>query len=40
MKRNFFSIKTLATIAMATGLLASCSSDDTPIDKRPGTRRK
>ena len=38
MKRNFFSIKTFATIAMATGLLASCSSDDSPIDpgQEPG----
>ncbi|MBE7639443.1 hypothetical protein GUB10_03760 [Salegentibacter sp. BLCTC] len=38
MKRNFFSIKTLATIAIATGLLASCSSDDSPIDpgQEPG----
>lgn len=38
MKRNFFSIKTLATIAMATGLLASCSSDDPPVDpgQEPG----
>ncbi|MBZ9629910.1 hypothetical protein LB465_03885 [Salegentibacter sp. LM13S] len=38
MKRNFFSIKTLATITIATGLLASCSSDDAPIDngQEPG----
>ena len=38
MKRNFFSIKTFATLAMATGLLASCSSDDSPIDpgQEPG----
>ncbi|MDT0648583.1 hypothetical protein [Autumnicola edwardsiae] len=32
MKRKIFSINTLATVAIATGLLASCSNDDSSID--------
>ncbi len=38
MNRIYFNIKTLASLAIATGLLASCSNDDGPVDpgQEPG----
>ncbi|TVZ17338.1 hypothetical protein [Maribacter sp. MAR_2009_72] len=37
MKLNFLNFKTLASIILATGLMTSCSSDDTIIDTDPET---
>lgn len=38
MKRNLFNVKTLAVLALTSGLLFSCSNDDSPLDpgKVPG----